>query len=160
MNKYLIMLILGLILSLFLVLKFQPKIQSKVIDTQMKIDTQFVLKCDTIYIPKLQLKYIKGKTDSFYVADTDTVETLDSFFTPKYYSNSYSFDSSTITINDTVNHNGIVGRSIDAKIAKEIITDSVVITKEIEGKKNKRINRIKGFVVGLLAFIALNKIIK
>ena len=124
-----------------------------------KIDTQVVYRTDTLFVQKLQLKYVKGKIDSFYLPTIeDTAEVVDSFYTPKYYSNKYQFDSSFIIINDTVNHNGIIGRSIDAKIAERIITDTITIEKPQIIKR--KWNAVKGFVAGLITFIALNKIIK
>lgn len=93
-----------------------------------KVDPIIIERIDTLYQDTIVEKWKKGKDipykiiDSFY-KDTiihDTI-TLDICKEIKSYVDSYNFDSSSVTIYDTIGYNKLLGRSVKAIIAQKTI---------------------------------------
>lgn len=93
-----------------------------------KVDPIVIERVDTLYQDTIVYKWKKGKDvpyvvlDSFYKDTTihDTI-TLDLCKEVKAYSDVYRFDSSVVTINDTIGHNKLLGRTVIANISQRTI---------------------------------------
>lgn len=96
--------------------------------SSIKVETVIIESVDTIYKDSIVYKWRKGKEvpyvviDSFYkdsiVHDTITTDQCKEI---KAYTDTYKFDSSDFTINDTIGHNQLLGRSVKANIAQRTI---------------------------------------
>lgn len=94
---------------------------------------------DTVYQQKTFTKYKKGNdiqsytilTDSLYIPIHDTVEVITDYMRKYAYSDTIRFDTNNVVfIQDTINQNKIVGRSVGLNIQEK----TIYITKTIQPK--------------------------
>lgn len=106
-------------------------------DTTIIKDTTWAVKDSIIYEQELIPIYVKVpvsipdslKADTSYtVLDSQYTAVVKEWLTTRTYRDSFSFDSSKVTIFDTVSQNRLVGRSVAFQMRYPVYTESTTVT--------------------------------
>ena len=125
MIKNLVIAILLVVVALFLL--SQPEY----------IGNNPIIKIDTIYNTKQVVQYKKGKNIAVKVIDTipntihDTAYIIKEYNTTKVYSDTLRIDTNNyVSIQDTISHNSIIGRSFIGHITEKTIEKTISIERQ------------------------------
>ena len=141
-----------LLLSLFLLKKPSAIVTpQKYKVVQLKSDTVFSTK--EITVSKLNLKFIHD-TIILPVNKIDTVAIISDYYDRKIYSDTSVLQNNLIVVNDTIDRNEIIGRSIYCKSTNELIADSIFLAKKEKvnlyiGGNYRAINKAIGIQMNL-----------